>query len=733
MRSTFFLKTGEPLNYSEFKQKYNIRLNEQQDAAVKRFDGQTLLLAVPGSGKTTVIVARLGYMIFCKNISPENILTMTYNVSAAADMKKRFYDKFPDFNGNIEFRTINGFCATVIMSYERFRNTTAFRLVEEHQTTKIIRALYLDMLHEFPSESTLKEIKTKLVYSRNMMLSDSEIKKIKIGELDFYEFFNRYRSYKQQNQIMDYDDQLEFALKILVKNPDILKYYQERFKYISVDEAQDTSKIQHMIIRLLSSKYKNIFMVGDEDQSIYAFRAAYPQALLDFDKVYPDAEILLMEKNYRSSADIVSKANSFIKYNHTRHDKNMTTDSREFIPIKKIILHDHKYQYSYILKMLSENEDEIAILYRNNDSAIPLIDLFDKNSIGFRIKESDGIFFTLNVIADIMNILLFSFDMTDAELFSDIYYKIGLKIKKDIIMHAVKVHGKSKRSFLNTLEGIPGTESWQQRKIREISAQLLHIRKLKSYPAIMYIVSKMEYGKYAHSRGMDTVKINTLLSIANQNPELSAFILRISELKNIVTHGSSDPESRIILSTIHSSKGLEYENVIMIDVADGVFPSVPIEPEEEKNMPKNIIDDLEEERRLFYVGVTRAKKSFSIFSYEAAYGEKCPEAMFTRQLFGNAGKPSESKKSSPKISVSQDCTSKLVLKTNNNTNTKPRKNITRQQCSAFIPGKTVNHKKYGEGIIEEMNFPVCKIKTRDNDIRSFDIQFCIQNDLIELI
>ncbi len=726
-------KTGELLNYFEFKQKYNIRLNDQQDAAVKRTAGQTLLLAVPGSGKTTVIVARLGYMIFCKNIPPENILTMTYNVSAAADMKKRFYDKFPDFYGNIEFRTINGFCATVIMSYERFRNTTAFELAEEHSTTKIIRALYLDMLHEFPSESTLKEIKTKLVYSRNMMLSDSEIKKIKIGELDFYEFFNRYKTYKQQNRIMDYDDQLEFALKILVKNPDILNYYQERFKYINVDEAQDTSKIQHMIIRLLTSKYKNIFMVGDEDQSIYAFRAAYPQALLEFDKVYPDAEILLMEKNYRSTLDIVSKANNFIKYNHTRHDKNMTTDCKEFIPVKNIVLHDHKYQYSYILKMLSENEDEIAILYRNNDSAIPLIDLFDKNSIGFRLKESDGIFFSLNVISDIMNILLFAFDMTDAELFSDIYYKIGLKIKKDVVMHAIKIHGKSKRSFLNTLEGIPGIESWQQRKIREISTQLLHIKKLKSYPAIMYIVSRMEYGKYAHSRGMDTIKINTLLSIANQNPDLSLFISRITELKKIVTKGSSDPESRIILSTIHSSKGLEYENVLMIDVADGVFPSVPIEPEEEKNMPKNIIDDLEEERRLFYVGVTRAKKSFSIFSYEAAYGEKCSEAMFTRHLLGVQKKPDRSSKPFPEVAVSKDCTSKLVLKIKEKTEPEKKKIFSKKQCSDYLPGKTVNHRKYGKGTIEELDYPICKIRTEDDNIRSFDIEFCISNNLIELI
>ena len=178
------------MDYTQFKEKYNICLNPQQESAVTRVNGQTLLLAVPGSGKTTVIVARLGYMLFCKGIRPENILTMTYNVSAAADMKKRFTDKFgEDVPGMPEFRTINGFCAKIIMFYERVKNTSAFTLVDEAKITKIIRAIYLDISHEYPSESTIKEIKTNLVYCKNMMLPADEIKKIKVGEIDFYELF----------------------------------------------------------------------------------------------------------------------------------------------------------------------------------------------------------------------------------------------------------------------------------------------------------------------------------------------------------------------------------------------------------------------------------------------------------------------------------------------------------------------------------------------------------------
>lgn len=670
-------------------------------------------------------------MLMCCNIRPENILTMTYNVSAARDMKKRFCDKFEDAVKLPEFRTINGFCATVIMHYERVKHTNAFSLVEENQITKIIRAIYLDMTHEFPSESTIKDIKTKLVYSRNMMLKTDEIKKMKIGEVDFYDFFTRYKNYKQQNKIMDYDDQLEYALKILIKNPDILSYYQERYKFISIDEAQDTSKIQHMIIRLLAGKYKNIFMVGDEDQSIYGFRAAYPKALLEFNTVYPDASVLLMEKNYRSTYDIVSKANDFIKLNKCRHDKNMHTDNQLNIPIKNIIIKDYKYQYNYIIKMLTDTTEETAILYRNNDSAIPIIDLLDKNNIGYRLKENDGIFFTINTIADIMNILSFAFYEYEATRFFDFYYKLGLRIKKDTVSAAVQFHRNSQNSFFDTLIRYPDIELWQAKKINELRKKFSHLKKLNSYQAILYIINKMEYGDFMKERGLDESKIHTLLSIASQNEVLPIFIERMNTLKSIVNNGSSDENSLITLSTIHSSKGLEYKNVIMIDVRDGIFPSVPIDEENEKDMPQNILDTLEEERRLFYVGVTRAKEKFEIFSYESEFGKACDTALFTRQLL---------KLDKPKKEKTDKKTDNTPLSTVKSKNILKEALISRKKQIAdsktinikkYQKGDTIIHKTYGKAIIEEYIPPVCKIRLENGEQHSIDIEFCLKNNIIK--
>jgi len=725
------------MNYSQFKQKYNIVLNSQQESAVVRTDGQTLLLAVPGSGKTTVIVARLGYMLFCEGIRPENILTMTYNVSAAADMKKRFFDKFgSDYEGRIEFRTINGFCAKVIMQYERMRNTSAFSLIDEGRVTKIIRAIYLDMTREYPSESTVKELKTRLVYCRNMILPADEIKKIKVGETDFYEFFTRYRDYKNSNRIMDYDDQLEFALKILVKNPDILGYYQNKFRYISIDEAQDTSKIQHMIIRLLAGKYRNIFMVGDEDQSIYGFRAAYPQALLEFKKIYPEGEILLMEKNYRSTRDIVARANQFIKRNRQRHDKNMCADSTVDIPVKAIVLKDAKYQYNYIMKMIENSDEELAVLYRNNESALPVIDLFEKNGITYRLKENDGVFFSVNCIYDILSILMFAFTPDDASLFLEFYYKIGLKIKKDIITQSLVAHKNSKSSFFRTLEKNKGLEKWHYKKILETEKHFNHLKRLNSFQAVVYILGKMEYAKYMKSKGLDDSKIKTLLALASQNPELPLFLMRMKELKEIVSAGSTDPDSRVILSTIHSSKGLEYDNVLLIDVRDGIFPVSAVSEEDEADLNETMRNELEEERRLFYVGVTRARKRLEIFDYEAAHGEKTETSVFTRQLLGldKSGKPSKSSAPAPAEPAKKASVLKLQKpKLTKKEQLKKNQEVLMKTLEQYRPGARIRHVSYGDGSIEEVKLPICRVLIDGEDVHSFDLVYCVKNNIVSLI
>ena len=310
------------MTFEEFVTKYDIRLNKAQMEAVKSVEGPCLLLAVPGSGKTTVLVTRLGYMIYCLGIDPKRILTLTYTVAATKDMGERFCRFFGrELADQLEFRTINGICARIINYYSRKIGRSSFSLCTE-ETPGFLTAIYQQVTNEYPTESDLKGVRTMITYIKNMMLSPKEISALdETLEYSISEIYRIYQAEMRRQGLMDYDDQMIYALNILLRDRETLTYFQQMYAYICVDEAQDTSKIQHKIISLLASDNENLFMVGDEDQSIYGFRAAYPEALLHFEKAHRGAKVLLMEENFRSCKQIVSPADQFIQKNEMRHKK----------------------------------------------------------------------------------------------------------------------------------------------------------------------------------------------------------------------------------------------------------------------------------------------------------------------------------------------------------------------------------------------------------------------------
>ena len=384
------------MEWKEFEATFPIQLNEQQKEAVQSTEGPVLLLAVPGSGKTTVLVTRLGYMIYCKGIRPERILTVTYTVAATKDMRQRFATRFgEELAGRLEFRTINGICARIIQYYGRRIGKTPFELVkDEKETTKMLVKICQEHGMGYPAESDLKNVRTLITYIKNMMLTEEEIQKLE--EKEEIKIAGIYKAYCQQMRkvnLMDYDDQMLYAYKMLRMDGELLAYFQNLYPYICVDEAQDTSKIQHAIIALLASKTKNLFMVGDEDQSIYGFRAAYPEALLSFETHYPGAKVLLMEENFRSNANIVKAADTFIQKNTMRHEKHMYAARKAKEPVKEIRLKSRRAQYAYLLKIARDCSEKTAVLYRDNECAIPLIDLLERHNIPYRMRNAELTFF----------------------------------------------------------------------------------------------------------------------------------------------------------------------------------------------------------------------------------------------------------------------------------------------------------------------------------------------------
>jgi len=357
-----------------WKQTWGEALNQQQAAAVQAADGPVLLLAVPGSGKTTVLIHRLGYLMDCRGIPPERILTVTYTVAATRDMRARFARTFgEDRASRLEFRTINGLSARIIQYYERAMGRRAFQLVTDEGTlSSLVGELFRACTGTFATESTIKGLRTAITYGKNRQMSREEMEALSTGELPVAQVYQAYCRVLRQRGWMDYDDQMVYAAQILRRHGEILAYFQEKYTHLCVDEAQDTSRIQHTILRLLAGRRRNLFLVGDEDQSIYGFRAAEPGALLRFERDYPGGRVLFLEKNYRSTQTIVTAADGFIRQNHNRRDKHMTAARGPGPALEELWVYDRAAQYAYLARLARDCPQETAVLYRNNESALPV-------------------------------------------------------------------------------------------------------------------------------------------------------------------------------------------------------------------------------------------------------------------------------------------------------------------------------------------------------------------------
>ena len=664
------------MDFSQFKTQYSISLDAQQEAAVQTVDGPVLLLAVPGSGKTTVLVTRLGYMRYVRGIPPERILTMTYTVAAARDMQARYAAFFgAEEAQRLEFRTINGVCSRIIRYYERTMGRTAFRLLEDGaQKSALISELYRMQSKEFATESTVKSLQTALTYAKNQMLKGEALSAVEVEGVDFAAFFAAYDKALRERQLMDYDDQMVYALRILRQYPEILRAVQARYQYFCVDEAQDTSKIQHTIIRLLAGQSGNLFMVGDEDQSIYGFRAAYPQALTEFDTVYPHAKVLYMEQNYRSTRQIVAAADRFIQKNHNRRPKHMKATQGSGPAVHECSVYDRQKQYAYLCKLAENCTVETAVLYRDNDSALPLIDRMDRAGIPYRCRQVESLFFTNRVVRDITDIIRFAQNPNDGELFLSLYYKLGAGISKVVAQVAADRTEAEGETILGCIAVSSAASPWTQKQCRTLQTHLNNLLRERADKAVYRIVHFMGYGDYLKDRGGDLSKADILEALGTQEPTPERLLDRLEELREVVLRGGTNADCPFVLSTIHSSKGLEYERVILMDVADGLLPKVLPGPDAEQEE----LDAYEEERRLFYVGLTRAKRELGIMTFRKVG----LESTFAREIFPLKG----------------DQTQPAAVK----------KSVVRQEPDAariaaiakdYIPGVRLVHKAFGPGTL----------------------------------
>ena len=678
------------MDYQAFKNKFGINLNKQQEAALTNIDGQTLLLAVPGSGKTTTLVCRVGYMIYVEGIDPSKILVMTFTRAAARDMVERFVSIFGnEYEKQLRFRTINSLCEFTLSKYCQVRGQRKPQLLEDNYN--LLSKLYQDVYSSYPAENDIKGIQLAITRVKNLQLNEDQISKIQIEGKRLLPIYNAYQKHLNATGHMDYDDQMVFAHSILTNDHQFRSWLQDSNPYILVDEAQDTSKIQHVIIEILASKYKRLFMVGDEDQSIYGFRAAYPDALMEFGRKYPNAQILKLEQNYRSTPEIVNLANAFIKQNRNRYSKKMFTERPSGDKVKFLKSKRREDQYhSIATKLLNRWEGETAVIYRNNESAIPLIAEMMKRNMPFRCRGMDTVFFGSRTVLDIKNIMMSALDPYNFDLFWKTYSLFNAHVSKKATYNATKSLDRRKHTSLwyALYFGDDVSRNYKQ-QVKTVADGLAAIRKNDSALDAIKTILRIGYKRADDDRAFI---LNTL---AEENESITDFMTRLDELEQAMKNMSYNRHVPYVLTTVHSSKGLEYDNVIIMDEISPIFPDNR--------------SDIEEERRLFYVAMTRAKNNLVLLSYD---NEKQP---FIDKIEKICNPKAEDGATNPKGKMKKDGS------------------INSANMGKYEIGRRLYHFMFGQGQITDVDKDVVTIRFDTSGIKKLSITVCEEQCLVKLL
>ncbi|WP_099203039.1 ATP-dependent helicase [Miniphocaeibacter massiliensis] len=594
-------------------------VSKQQLNAISHKNGPALVLSVPGSGKTTVLLNRIIYLIDTHNIKYNQILNLTFSKIQAMDMKERF--KMMAGNTNVSFYTIHSFAYSIIKQYCK-KNKINITLIEgsnKYNKNRLINRLHFEEFGIKITTADLESFFSNYSLLKNNMLNINEFTNI----TDFSNLAIKYEEFKSNNKLIDFDDMLTFAYAILNEDKDILNLIKSKFTYIQLDEGQDASLIQFKLLELIASPENNIFILADDDQSIYSFRGAKPDYLLNIKNIYDNITFYNLNKNYRSTKDIVMLSNYIIKNNKERYYKDVESNSIEKTPIQIVKVKNLEFQNKFILEKISEfcNENEnIAILFRNNISAYAPAFILNNENLKFnkRLNFNNK---NLNIVLDdLKNIINFSKNQNNLGFFKAIYYKLNLYLKKDYIEN-IYIHNYD--SILKYIINDSYIKEYQRDLIKDFKISANKIIESNLTESLKIIFQETGYLEYISKR-FDNIPINFIKELLIYTSNNYTTIEELIEFFNNLNINLSDKlmnDSKIYISTIHQSKGLEYDNVILIDLVDGEFP-----------IYSDKISNIEEERRLFYVAITRAKKRLYLVSPKFRGNKKVKPSKFYTEI-----------------------------------------------------------------------------------------------------
>ena len=656
-------------------------LNDKQKEAVINIDGPMLVLAGAGSGKTKVLTTRVAYLIE-QGVSPFNILAITFTNKAANEMKERVTNLVGNNAKMIQISTFHSFGLSIIKKhYKELGFKSNFTILDSDDSLSTIKRILKDMNLDTKVYSP-KFIRNKISSCKNELMSPGEFEKYADDEITgiAVEVYKKYQEKLRINNSVDFDDLLMLPIILFKENPNILEYYQDRFQYILIDEYQDTNRVQYILTKMLAAKYQNICVVGDPDQSIYGFRGSNYRNILNFENDYKNTKVILLEQNYRSTKNILNVANSVIKNNKARKDKNLWTDNNDGDKIKYKRCNDEKEEAHYVVKNIEKliedgvPKEEIAVLYRTNAQSRTIEEALLRENIPYKVVGS-FYFYNRKEIKDLISYLKLIYNTDDDVSLNRIINVpkrgIGTKTLSNLTLLAATkgismydaIDGGKELEFKNIIEQIK--EESENLSLTELVDLVLDLSGMKK---------ELENEKTLEAEGrLENLEEFKSITKNFENEygtiSLSEFLDEISLVSDIEEH--KNQTDVVTLMTVHSAKGLEFNYIFIVGFEEGIFPH---------SLSLYDNSEIEEERRLCYVAITRAKKKLELINSKR------------RMLYGNDNY------NPPSRFINEMDKEYLDIEENKSLfKSKIKNNV--DDSIEYTMGEKVIHDKYGEGVI----------------------------------
>ena len=611
-------------------------LNPMQREAVFTTEGPLLVLAGAGSGKTRALTHRVAYLIEEKGVKPWNILAITFTNKAAGEMRERV-NQLVDFGADsVWVSTFHSLCVRILRRFiENLGYTTDFSIYDSDDTKTLMKQIFKDLevnqkvLKERGVLGVISSAKNEMISPEEFLLSakaDGDSRLQRIGEL-----YMEYQKRLKKNNALDFDDLLVKTVELFQAKQEVLEYYQDRFRYIMVDEYQDTNTVQFKLVSLLAAKYRNICVVGDDDQSIYRFRGAKPEIMLGFEKDFPGTKRVLLGTNYRSTKEIVETSLRLIEHNKVRFEKKLEPFRGSGRPVDFRVFDNPGHEMDTVAQSIRAYHDagyqwsEIAVLFRTGANSGLMAERLMGYNIPFKLRD---------VIPNLYS------HWIAKDLFAYMEIAAGSRKRSDFYRIMNRPNRYFSRDAFDTpivsfdrLKSFYQDRDWMEERICDLEADLRAMAPLKPVAAVNYIRKAIGYDDYLRSyaefRRMKPEELfETADKLAESAAEFATFVewkehaaRYEEELKKQNQEEREETKDRVTLSTMHSAKGLEYPVVFVVDVNEGIVPH------HKAGLPA----DIEEERRLFYVALTRAKDRLHVAAVKERYHRKTDVSRFVEE------------------------------------------------------------------------------------------------------